>query len=535
MTQVDASPPPPAVSGPVVVLAGGTGGAKFARGMLDVVGSDLVVVANTGDDVEIYGAYVAPDPDLCTFWLADLIDERGWGLAGDTFGVMDGLRDLGADVWFNLGDRDLAIGLRRAERLAAGGRLTETLGELGTALDVAARVLPMTDDPVRTRVRARDSWVPLQEFLIRERGAGPVQDVAFDGIEDAQVTAEVLDALANARAVILGPSNPVISIDPILGVPGMREALAETDAPVVAVSPVVGGAGPEGSDCRVPGLGGPYPGRGRCRRPLPWSPRWPRHRRDQPRPGPARAAHRHPDARRNRPRASRPRDPDLQLGPDGMSTIAVVPVKRFGDAKTRLAEHIGGSTRKALSEAMVTDVLIALRRSKSVDRVIVVTSEPAAEALANGYDAEPVLDDENTTHSAAAMIGVRSARERGARRVLLVPGDCPALDPKEVDALLASAGTPPEVLVVPDRHGTGTNALLLSPPDVMEPSFGPGSCARHLELARAAGVTGEVREVTSLGLDVDTMDDLQALRDALAGRIGGAAHTRGMLNRLARR
>ena len=111
----------------VVVLAGGTGGAKLARGMLDLVGDELVVVANTGDDVEIYGAYVSPDPDLCAFWLADRIDERGWGLRDDTFNVMEGMRDLGVDVWFNLGDRDLAVGLRRAELLAGGVRLTETL------------------------------------------------------------------------------------------------------------------------------------------------------------------------------------------------------------------------------------------------------------------------------------------------------------------------------------------------------------------------------------------------------------------------
>lgn len=218
-----------------------------------------------------------------------------------------------------------------------------------------------------------------------------------------------------------------------------------------------------------------------------------------------------------------------------MTTIAVVPVKRFGDAKQRLAEHIGEPTRKALSEAMVTDVLIALRRSKKVDRVIVVTSEPAAEALANGYDAEPVLDDDETSHSSAALIGVRSARERGARRVLLVPGDCPALNPKEVDALLSDTLPEPGVVVIPDRHGTGTNGLVLAPPDVMEPSFGPGSAERHLELARAAGIAAEVREVPSLALDVDTIEDLQALRDALADVIGNAAHTRGMLNRLARR
>jgi len=124
----------------VVVLAGGTGGAKLARGMLDVVGDDLVVVSNTGDDLEIYGAHVSPDPDLCTFWLADRVDERGWGLAGDTFAVMDGLRELGVDVWFNLGDRDLAFGVRRAELLAAGARLTEALDELGHALGLRARV-----------------------------------------------------------------------------------------------------------------------------------------------------------------------------------------------------------------------------------------------------------------------------------------------------------------------------------------------------------------------------------------------------------
>ncbi|HEV2062789.1 MAG TPA: 2-phospho-L-lactate transferase CofD family protein, partial [Solirubrobacteraceae bacterium] len=138
----------------VVCLAGGTGGAKLARGLLDVAGEDLVVIANTADDLEIYGAHVSPDPDLVTYWLADRIDERGWGLRGDTFCVMEGLRELGVEVWFSLGDRDLAVCLRRAERLSAGARLTETLRELGAALGVRARVVPMSDAPVRTRVLA---------------------------------------------------------------------------------------------------------------------------------------------------------------------------------------------------------------------------------------------------------------------------------------------------------------------------------------------------------------------------------------------
>jgi LPPG:FO 2-phospho-L-lactate transferase len=227
---------------PVVVLAGGTGGAKLARGMLDVAGADLVCVVNTGDDVEVHGAYVSPDPDLVTFWLADRIDERGWGLAGDTFHVMDGLRELGVDVWFNLGDRDLAYGLRRAEHLRAGGRLTDALAELSGALGVRARVLPMSDAPVRTRVRARGAWHDFQAFMIRERGAGPVEDVVLDGLADAAPPPEVLDAIARARAIVVGPSNPVISIRPILEVPGMADALRAAPAPVVAVSPIVGGA-----------------------------------------------------------------------------------------------------------------------------------------------------------------------------------------------------------------------------------------------------------------------------------------------------
>jgi LPPG:FO 2-phospho-L-lactate transferase len=231
------------VSGAVVVLAGGTGGAKLARGMLDVVGADdLIVVANTGDDIELYGAYVSPDPDLITFWLADLIDDRGWGLAGDTFHTMQGLRDLGAEVWFNLGDRDLAIGIERARVLAGGTRLTDAQAAVVAALGGGARVLPMSDKPVRTRVLAKGQWWSLQEFLIKARGEGPVDGVDFRGARAAAPTPEVLGAIAGARAIVIGPSNPVISIGPILALADLRSALQRTAAPVVAVSPLVRGA-----------------------------------------------------------------------------------------------------------------------------------------------------------------------------------------------------------------------------------------------------------------------------------------------------
>jgi LPPG:FO 2-phospho-L-lactate transferase len=224
----------------VVLLAGGTGGAKLARGLQEEIGDELTVIANTGDDVEIYGAYVSPDPDLVTFWLAGRIDERGWGLAGDTFHVMDGLRELGEAIWFNLGDRDLALCLRRARRLAEGARLTETIDEARRALAVPSRVLPMCDEPVRTTVRNDAGWHAFQEFMIRERAAGPVRDVALEGVEAATPSPEALEAIATARAIVVGPSNPVISIGPILAVLG--DAVRAAAAPVVAVSPLVRGA-----------------------------------------------------------------------------------------------------------------------------------------------------------------------------------------------------------------------------------------------------------------------------------------------------
>jgi len=227
---------------PVVVLAGGTGGAKLARGMLDVVGPDeLVVVANTGDDIEVYGGYVSPDADLVTFWLADLNDDRGWGLRGDTFHVMDGLRELGVEVWFALGDRDLAIAIERARSLAEGKTLTESHATIARALGVRTQVLPMADTPVRTRVLAAGRWWPFQEFMIGARGAGPVMGVDLRGAGIATATPQVCNAIADARAIVIGPSNPIVSIGPILALNGLRRALTDSPAPVVAVSPLVRG------------------------------------------------------------------------------------------------------------------------------------------------------------------------------------------------------------------------------------------------------------------------------------------------------
>jgi LPPG:FO 2-phospho-L-lactate transferase len=226
----------------VALLAGGTGGAKLGAGLQEEVGADLTVVANTADDIEILGVHVSPDPDLVTYWLSGEIDsERGWGIRDDTFTVFERLAKLGAPDWFSLSDRDLATCLYRRQFLDAGGRRTDAQAQIASALGVAARVLPMSETAVRTRVRTAAGRRELQEYLILDRGEPEVLGVELEGIAEAEPTAEVAAALREAEAIVIGPSNPVISIGPILAVPGMREAIAESGAPVVAVSPYVAG------------------------------------------------------------------------------------------------------------------------------------------------------------------------------------------------------------------------------------------------------------------------------------------------------
>jgi LPPG:FO 2-phospho-L-lactate transferase len=225
-----------------VILAGGTGGAKLAAGMQDVLGAGLSVIANTADDIEIVGVDVSPDPDLITYWLSGEIDEqRGWGIKDDSFTAFDRLARLGAPDWFRLSDRDLATCLYRRVFVEEGGRRTDAQAQIARALGVRAAVLPMCEEPVRTRVRTADGWRDLQRYLVAEHAQAPVEGIELDGIADATPTPEVLSAIAEAEAIVIGPSNPVISIGPILSIGPLREAIAAAPAPVVAVSPYVAG------------------------------------------------------------------------------------------------------------------------------------------------------------------------------------------------------------------------------------------------------------------------------------------------------
>lgn len=216
-----------------------------------------------------------------------------------------------------------------------------------------------------------------------------------------------------------------------------------------------------------------------------------------------------------------------------MTTLAILPIKSFDEAKQRLSAELDPTPRRALVEAMFSDVLIALRRATLVDQVLVVSADNVAQRIAGGYDAM-VVEDEDLGHNQAAARGAARALELGVDRVLMVPGDCPLISPVELDELLARPVASPSLLVVPDRHGTGTNALVVTPPDALAPAFGPGSHNRHREHASAAGIPVETVEVPSLALDIDTPEDLAAVEATLEQTRGGAAHTRGMLRQLLR-
>ncbi len=252
----------------VVCLAGGTGGAKLAAGLQTMLGDGLSVIANTADDVEVHGLLVCPDPDLITFWLAGAIDEeRGFGIRGDTSVAHAQLVQLGAPDWFELTDRDLAVCLYRTHFIAEGGTLTAAQAQIARTMGATARVLPMTEQRVRSRIRTPAGWRGLQEFLILdggklatdpERGAAMIEAVEVEDILEARPTPEVLEALAEADVIVVGPSNPVISIGPILALPGLRDAIAASPAPVIAVSPFVDGRAVKGpTDAFVASLGIP--------------------------------------------------------------------------------------------------------------------------------------------------------------------------------------------------------------------------------------------------------------------------------------
>jgi LPPG:FO 2-phospho-L-lactate transferase len=246
----------------VTVLAGGFGGARMAHGFAllhDRV--QLSVVVNTADDLELHGLRISPDLDTVMYTLAGLANnDTGWGVASETWSAAEMFATYGEPTWFRLGDRDLATHIVRTARLRAGERLTDATRDIAAALGVTAALIPMTDDDVRTRIQTAEGWLDFQDYFVRRHHADEVTDVRFDGLEHARPTDEALAAIQSAELVVMAPSNPFVSVGPILALPGMEQALRDAKAPVFAISPIVGGdalRGPAADMMRSLGGGAP--------------------------------------------------------------------------------------------------------------------------------------------------------------------------------------------------------------------------------------------------------------------------------------
>jgi LPPG:FO 2-phospho-L-lactate transferase len=239
----------------VVALSGGIGGAKLALGLSRIVrGDDLMIAANTGDDFEHLGLAISPDLDTLMYTLAGLDDpQRGWGRRDETWTFMAALQALGGESWFQLGDGDLATHVERTHRLASGESLSSITADLCRRLGITAKIVPMSDDPVRTRLRTADGWLDFQDYFVRRRCEPEVLELAYQGADTARPHPDLLAVLRDPhlRAVVICPSNPFVSIEPILAVRGMREALAACTAPVIAVSPIIGGRAVKGPTAKM--------------------------------------------------------------------------------------------------------------------------------------------------------------------------------------------------------------------------------------------------------------------------------------------
>jgi LPPG:FO 2-phospho-L-lactate transferase len=243
----------------ILALSGGTGGAKLLDGLAQAAGQEaLGAVVNTGDDADFYGLRVCPDLDICTYTLAGVVAERGWGYAGDSFRCLEGMATYGHEAWFGLGDRDLATHLHRTLRLAAGAPLSAVTAELCARLAVSAWITPMSDQPVRTRITTPAGERSFQEYLVKHGAGEPIERIAFEGVERARPAPGLIEAIAAAERLVICPSSPVVSIGTILAVPGVRAALRARRADCVAVSPIIGRRPVEGpADRFLAGAGYP--------------------------------------------------------------------------------------------------------------------------------------------------------------------------------------------------------------------------------------------------------------------------------------
>ena len=501
----------------VVVLCGGVGGARFLDGLSAVLpAASLTAVVNTGDDFTHWGLHISPDLDTCMYTLSGHAHrERGWGLYDETFHTLEMVREYGGEDWFQLGDRDLATHLMRTEALRQTDSLTDVTAALCKGLGVEPTLLPMADLPRATWIDTADGHsLAFQDWLVKERAEPPVERVRFVG--PAKTTDAVLEAIEDAEVVFIAPSNPYVSIDPILALEGVRKALESKT--VVAISPIVAGRA----------VKGPLAG-------MIWQ-----------------LAHREPTAG-----AVAEHYEDLLAGmvvetgdedtlPEGLAHVAtatvmgdrddrarlarealdfadaitrvrpheiwaLVPIKGWSDAKTRLGPLFDDDARRvALAKKLAGHVLDELFKV-GLGGVAVVTDHMEVAQFARSRGAKVLLDPPDSEFAHIIDASLDTLVRHKARGALVVMADLPRLDADDVREVLDIMGGHPCV-IVPDRHDQGTNLLGLVPPDLFGTCFGHAdSKKRHLSAATRHDVPAVVLRSETLGLDIDTPADVLAL------------------------
>ena len=508
--------------GPIITLSGGVGGAKLVLGLAHVMPSDrLLVVTNTGDDFDHFGLRICPDTDTVIYTLSGLADpERGWGSADESWNFMQAMAQLGGEEWFNLGDRDLALHVFRTNLLEAGSSLSAVTAEIAGALGIAVPILPMCDEPVATMVETSQGRLSFQHYFVRERCGPKVTGFEFEGVDAARPNPAIVDAIdASPAAVLLAPSNPFVSVGPILAVPSMHTLLRNCGAPIVAVSPIVGGKALKGPAAKMMDeLGLPASALeiahhyrdfidglvidetdaelapaiedlGISAQIAPTIMSDLDDRIDLARPH---RRFRHPAAREDSP-----------------LTEIVIPIKRLSRAKQRLAGLLSPSERAGLVLAMLEDLLGAVSRADK-GRIWLVASDDAVFDIGRTFGVRPIREHRTCGYNAAVALGF-TAVAGPERPVAVLPGDLPLAGSGEITSLVAPLKTAPDIRIAGARDGRGTNGLFLSRPHLLSPAFGPDSFADYVNASHNAGITPRLLHAPGLAFDIDTPADLRSL------------------------
>ena len=513
----------------VLAISGGVGGAKLALGMSRLLEPhELTIAVNTGDDETFHGLHVSPDVDTVVYALAGLTNpETGWGVAGDTFRALDALGRLGGETWFRLGDLDLAMHLRRTELLAAGSTLTEATRAICDALGVRHPVVPMSDAAVRTIARTEHGEMAFQEYFVRHACEPRITGVRFAGAENAPPSPALSEAIANADAIVFCPSNPLVSIEPVLAVQGVRDAIERFTGPRIAVSPIVGGTraqGPRRQDDGGTRRGGQQR---RRRAPLPRAPGRARHRRGRRRRGPggrgaghrrARRPHHHDHGRRQdgtRPRSAGARGADKTateravtgLLPHPLRTI--VPMKPLAEAKTRLWDDLPSLERQAVVLLMLERVVTAALNATARGACVVVGGDEVVREVAEASGARWV-PDHATGLNAALWAAIQTAYTDGAEATLFLPGDLPLVTYDDVLTLVAASDQYTRTVCVRASSDGGTNALLQPAGTAFEPLLGQRSFREALSSSNRSGSGAGQRPILPrVAFDLDTRADYE--------------------------